>query len=406
MTQKYSFTQSIKQFDFFLLILIFLLISTMLCIDIYTPSLPSIQAYFQTNEEKVRITVAMMSLGSCLSIPIYGPLSDAWGRRPVLFLGQIIYLIGLVFTVKATSIDQMIVARFIQGLGSSAAGCVGFALATDLTQGSKRISYFSYLSATITLCFVIGPLIGGVFESYNDWKGSFRLLIWLTVISLGLLFWLPESIKKKKKVEILPSLKAYGQMLKNSNFVLGSLMPPLMISGIVAYIVNGVFYFIHELHMSPNEFSYHQAFVMFVNTLGGILAGIIVRSYGPQTMLKRGMIFLVVGAIGSLSMIFISNPNPAWITGMVSIYAFGLGSCFGIFVNGTVSLFPEMSGSVSSLLSMVRSIVISSSIMLSNALYDQTLGSIVGMIAVATFFVITGTRILHKRHFFSSVKKA
>jgi DHA1 family bicyclomycin/chloramphenicol resistance-like MFS transporter len=370
--------------------------STMLSIDIYTPSLPSIQACFHTGADQVRVTVAMLSVGSCLSIPLYGPLSDAWGRRPILLIGQLIYLVGLLLAIFSGSIQEMIWARFIQGLGSSAAGCVGFALASDLSKGSKRISYFSYLSATVTLCLVVGPLIGGLFESYDYWRGSFVFLVGLTLLSIVSLYWLPETIKEKKPVQLMASLKSYGRMLKNPYFVGNSLIPPLMIGGIVAYVVNGVFYFVQELHLTPHEFSYHQAFVMFINTGGGVLAGSVVRSHGSKPMLKLGMTFLTLGTLGLWIVLLSSSLNPVLITTFMSFYAFGLGSTFGIYVNGAISLFPQNSGSVSSLLSMIRSVIISGAIMASNWLYDRTLSSIVIMITVAAFLAVLGTLLLQK----------
>lgn len=379
-------------------ILIFMVMSATLSIDLYTPSLPTIQACFHTTAENVRYTVAMLSLGSCLAIPVYGPLSDGWGRRPILLFGFIIYLMGLLMAAWAPAIEWVILSRFVQGVGSSGVTCAGFAMVADLYKGDRRIAAFSYLSATVTLCLVIGPLFGGVFEVYASWRTGFFFLAWLTVICLIIFAWLPESLPAPQPIRMGQTIIGYGKMMLQPTFLASSLIPPLMISGIVAYVINGVFYFVNELHLTTQAFSYHQAAVMLVNTMGGVLGGRLVRRYGQTRVLKLTLSSLFLGSGGLLALTHLpGTPAPWFISGVMAIYAFGLGAGFAVYINGAVSQFPEASGRVSSLLSMMRSLVICGAIGVANEVYNAHLSSISYMVAVSALLSIALTYLVYLR---------
>ena len=113
------------------------LITCCIEVDISVPSFPDISDYFNISDGLTQMTIAVNFLGFCLSSVIYGPLSDSYGRRSVMLVGNAIMLIGAIFCVFANTIELLLLSRFIQGFGASTSAVVVFAMIADVYETDK-----------------------------------------------------------------------------------------------------------------------------------------------------------------------------------------------------------------------------------------------------------------------------
>jgi EmrB/QacA subfamily drug resistance transporter len=134
-----------------------------------------------------------------ITIPIYGKLSDLFGRIPVFTVGVIIFLIGSILCGFAETMTMLIIFRLIQGVGAGAVQPIAMTIVGDMYSIEERAKIQGYLAGVWGVSSVIGPALGGFFVIYTDWAWVFWVNIPIGIISiLGLLFFLKEDVEKKK----------------------------------------------------------------------------------------------------------------------------------------------------------------------------------------------------------------
>ncbi|WP_419151789.1 MDR family MFS transporter [Aeribacillus alveayuensis] len=141
-------------------------------------------------------------LMNAVTVLIYGKLSDIFGRKPILIIGIIIFLIGSILCGLAQSMDMLIIYRFVQGLGAGAVMPIASTIIGDIYTKEERAKIQGYLSSVWGISAIIGPVLGGVLVEYISWRFVFWMNIPLGLLAIvSLVFFLHEKIEKKK-VEI------------------------------------------------------------------------------------------------------------------------------------------------------------------------------------------------------------
>jgi len=167
-------------------------------IDISVPSFPDISDYFHISDGLTQMTIAVNFFGFCLSSVAYGPLSDCYGRRNVMLIGNAIMLIGAVLCVVAHNIELLLIARFIQGFGASTSAVVVFAMIADVYETDKAAKLIGLMNSLITVFMSIAPIAGGFINNLVGFRGNYFVIALVSVISwIMLYFQLPETKKEK-----------------------------------------------------------------------------------------------------------------------------------------------------------------------------------------------------------------
>jgi DHA1 family bicyclomycin/chloramphenicol resistance-like MFS transporter len=160
---------------------LFIIIAVVACgplaIHILVPSLPGLQIIFDTNYATVQLTLTLYFFAFAGAQLIYGPLSDRFGRRPVLLAGMALYVGGGVICLSASTIEVLIGGRIVQGIG----GCAGFVLARaivrDLYEREKAASMLAYVTMAMVVVPMMAPGIGGYLDLWFGWWASFFLVV-------------------------------------------------------------------------------------------------------------------------------------------------------------------------------------------------------------------------------------
>jgi DHA1 family bicyclomycin/chloramphenicol resistance-like MFS transporter len=145
--------------------------------DLYLPSLPSLAGYFAVGVDDIQLTLSVFLVGLATAQLVYGPLSDRFGRRPVLLVGLAIYVVASVVCMLAPSVPVLVVARFVQAVGACVGPVLGRAVVRDVygREGAARV--LAYMSAAMALAPAIGPILGGFFEEWFGWRINFLALV-------------------------------------------------------------------------------------------------------------------------------------------------------------------------------------------------------------------------------------
>lgn len=162
--------------------------------DLYLVALPSIANHFKVEGSVVQLTISLNLVGFAISGLIYGPLSDYYGRRPIMLIGMTVFTLASIMCCMVNNIVLLILIRFIQGIGAGVTGVVGYAAIKDIYSGSEYSRMISKLNMVVALSPGIAPVVGSYIISHGyNWKFLF-LIISLAAIIILILFLLTASV--------------------------------------------------------------------------------------------------------------------------------------------------------------------------------------------------------------------
>ncbi|WP_460078922.1 multidrug effflux MFS transporter [Pseudomonas sp. H3_H05] len=261
-------------------------------IDTYLPSLPQIAQDLSSSTAQVQHTISAFLAGLCLGMLFYGPLSDRYGRRPLLLGSLMVYVVATLGCLFAGSVEQLIAWRFLQALGGAGALVLARAVARDLVglvQAAKVLSWMHLLTMMATL---VAPMIGTWLVLIQGWRTIFAALfilssLCLLMVALGLKESLPVQ---ERGASVKAAFAAYLAIARQPRAVTLILCMSLAFGGMFAFITASPFVYVVYFGVSPRVFSGLFA----LNILGIILVTFInarrVGRYGPQRMLGVGAV--------------------------------------------------------------------------------------------------------------------
>ena len=244
---------------------------TPLSVDMYLPALPSLVQEFSAKEGHVQLSLASFFLGLAIGQAFYGPISDRFGRKLPLYAGLVLFVLASAGCAVTTSIDQLIVLRFLQALGVCSSQVIARAVVRDLFEAHEAVRVFSLLVLVMGVGPVLAPILGGQILIWLGWRAIFWLHASVGFIGLAAsLLRLPETLRPEtaRRLAIRDVLRGYYELLTDKAFIGYALTGGLGMAGMFAYIVGSPFVFIELFHVRPDRFG----FFFGANAIGLIAA--------------------------------------------------------------------------------------------------------------------------------------
>lgn len=274
--------------------------------DLYLPSLPEIMKVFRisVSTDQLGLTMGMAGLG--IGQVILGPLSDMYGRKPVLKWATLLLLAGCIACVFSPTIEFFLLCRLIQGFGASAGYFLGRTIPTDIYRGRDLAKVMAIIGAINGLAPASAPVIGGILGTHFGWRGSFVFLCLCAVLILLFLPKLKETLSPEDKVSgrYLQAFASYGTLIKNRPFFIHCLFKGLALGILFAYIASAPF--IYEEHHGWTQTAF--GIFMGINSLAIMTGAFVALKFSP---LKKGLfvaawIVFLVSVIQSVAL-FVLN---------------------------------------------------------------------------------------------------
>jgi MFS transporter, DHA1 family, 2-module integral membrane pump EmrD len=268
--------------------------------DIYFPSLPAISEWFHINQGTAQLTLTLFLCGFGFSQLFYGPLSDFFGRRPVLLIGFFIYLAATLLLISANNIQTLLIARLIQGIGAGAGASLCRVLLRDNFVGNKMAQVTSYLTVGIALATALAPALGGYIQQGMGFTGNFIvMLVFGGLVTLLVLFYLPETNKSIDSNSLHPIniLKGYGSLLTNKIFFCNMLCSGFALSSLLAYAIINPFLLQDNLHLSPAHYGLVTLIIASGELVGTYINGRLVTKLGYKFMMFVGIGLMILAAM-------------------------------------------------------------------------------------------------------------
>jgi DHA1 family bicyclomycin/chloramphenicol resistance-like MFS transporter len=324
---------------------------------IFLPSMPSMARDLGTDYAGIQLALSIFMLGIGVSQLIIGPLSDRFGRRPVLKWTMVLYVGASVACVVAPNIEALLAARVIQSFGGCAGLVVGRAIIRDRFEGARAAQAYAYIATALAAGPMLGPIIGGQLEIWLHWRASFAFLTALGLVALATIVWaLGETNPAAGRQAIGPRqvVRGYASMFGDRRYLGYVLTISFAYAGVFAFISGSAFVFIDLLAVAPDVYG-----GVFAIAAGGYGAGTAVASQitariGIDDMIRAGgliaaastLVLAGVVAAGALSVWAIIVP--------VTLFTFGTGFVFPNCQVGAIGPYPRMAGAAAALMGSIQ----------------------------------------------------
>jgi DHA1 family bicyclomycin/chloramphenicol resistance-like MFS transporter len=272
-----------------------------LTIDMYLPALPSIADELSVSSSVAQLTLTGTLAGLALGQLIVGPLSDSLGRRRPLMAGIVLHMLASVLCLFAPNIAVLGVARTLQGVGAAAAMVVAIAIVGDLFTDSAAATVMSRLMLVLGVAPVVAPSLGAAVLLEASWHWVFAVLVVLAGLLLLLaVLALPETLPKshRRPLKVSGIFATYGELLRDTRFVILVLVAALGMSGLFAYVAGASF--VLQDHYGLNQ----QAFALVFGAGAVALIGatqlnvVLLRRFTPATIVVWSLVAAAVfGAV-------------------------------------------------------------------------------------------------------------
>ena len=325
--------------------------------DIYLPSLPSIAAEFSTDTASVQLTLSIFLIAFAVSQLVYGPISDQFGRRPALLGGMTLYFFACIGCVLATSIEALIVARFLQALGACSGPVVARAIVRDVFGRERSAEVLAYMGTAMALAPVLGPIAGGFLQIWFGWQASFAVMAALGGLSVaGVLFLLRETNVNRVDGAAKPSrvLRNYGGLARDRRYLGYVLCSAFAFCGLFSFISASSFVFIGLIGLAPNIYGLCFAAVACGYMAGTFLAGRLTTRLGIDPLVRIGTAVIMAAGALMIALVFAGYFSVPSILVPMIIYMFGFGLLHPNAMAGAIGPHASRAGAASALLGFVQ----------------------------------------------------
>lgn len=269
-------------------------------IDMYLSAFPLMAKHFNTNVAQVSITLSSYFVGLAAGQLFYGPLMDRFGRKKPLFVGLIIYILASIGCALSTTIESLIVLRFIQAAGGCAASVGAFAMVRDLFEPRESAKVLSLLILILGVSPLLAPTIGGYLAIYLGWESVFTVL---AVGSALLLFvvmrFLPESHGGDAShiLRPLPIARNYLSILREPRFYTYAVAGAMGFSGLFVYLAASPTIFMEIFKVSEQVYGWIFAFIAMGLVGMSQLNVVLIRKFSNEKILLASLSMLTLTSL-------------------------------------------------------------------------------------------------------------
>ncbi|UGA56183.1 Bcr/CflA family multidrug efflux MFS transporter [Vibrio sp. VB16] len=329
---------------------------TPLAIDMYLPAMPTIAKELGVDPGAVQITLTTYTAGFAIGQLLHGPLSDSYGRKPILIIGILLFAIGSIVCATTSDIESLKYVRAAQGFAGASAAVVIQALVRDMYEKEDFARTMSFITLVVMIAPLIAPMLGGYLAVWFGWRSIFWVLAVVSGLVIAAVIWkIPETLapENRQKLHFRTTIQNYIRLFMNP-VALGLMFAgAFSFAGMFAFLTAGSFVYIDVYGVGTSQFGY----LFGLNVVGLFIMttvnGRIVRRVSSKWMLSFAILIQLIAGVG-LFIGWLADIGLWGIVPFVMLYISMMSTVGSNSMAILLSAYPGMAGTASSLAGTLR----------------------------------------------------
>lgn len=329
---------SLRRSPRFIILLVLVTVLGPLAMQMFLPALPAIQKDFATTAGTAQLTLTLAMVAIGVATLVFGPVSDRFGRKPVLIAGIVFYIVGSIVVALATTIPLLIGGRIVQAGGASAGIVLARAMARDVYGFGQSIRIISYLTMAMVVAPTVSPAIGGVVADSFGWRAIFWIMCVVGVLALaGVSAGLPETNVARAPGGWRGLIEGSRRLIVSRRYLGYALVSSSAFCVFFAFLAAAPYLMAEVLHRPARDYGFWFMPVAAIFIVGTFLSTRMLDRYGADNLIRFGVTATLVIVVISLPLYFLLPLSPPLLflpaVGFSLVQGFVLPNCQASAIN-------------------------------------------------------------------------
>ncbi|MFK3878919.1 MFS transporter [Pantoea agglomerans] len=329
--------------------------ATYIAHDMIQPGMLIVTSEFSVGPEWVSTSLTAYLIGGVVLQWLLGPLSDKFGRRPVMLFGILFFAVACMLMHWVSSIEEFVSLRFIQGISLCFIGAVGYAAIQEAFDEALAVRMMALMANVALLAPLAGPLAGAAWLTIGSWRSMFWLFAACSLVAFVVLWRvMPETAGDRSHSIALPNLaRNYGRLMKDRLVMFGSFAIGLVFIPILTWVALSPVILMHDEGLSRMQYALLQLPVFLAMIAGNLTLSKLAGRVPIEQPVKFAAWPILIGLSLALVASLMNSHGYLLITAGLSLYAFGAGMVNAGLYRLTLYASDEGKGSVAAMLGMI-----------------------------------------------------
>lgn len=317
----------------------------------FTPAMPEIVHAFGTTEAAVKMTLSAYFGGFALMQLFCGPLSDGLGRKPVTLAFMGIYLVASLLALLAPTIEVLIAARFLQGVGAGVGVAISRAIVRDLFTGERSASIMNMIALILGIGPALAPTLGGLTMEAFGWHAIFvvMLLLGAAAMLVARMTMVETVARDLSRIRPRALARSYTTVLSHSYFLSSSLVMAGTLGVIYTLATVLSFILMDRVGLTPTQFGIGMLMQSGTFFTGSLIVRQVMPRTGSRRLVPIGIGFVAAGSIAIAVTLRVAEPSFLGVMGPVAIYTIGIAFVIPAMSTASLAPFPRIAGAAAAM---------------------------------------------------------
>ncbi len=356
-------------------------------IDLFVPSFPNLQSTFNLSTSKVEFLLGINLIAHCFTSLIVGNLVERFGRKIIITIGLVIFIIGSGICVFALNYYMLLFGRFLQGAGISGVAVLGYVVLADLYSIKQQQKMVGAFNGTVSLSMAFAPVVGSYINFLFNWRGNFAILLIFGLFCLitNILF-IPEGqVNYNAKI----SLKEYRLIFKSKKAIYYIITLLMLVQGYWVFIGIAPILYMQDLGVPIQEFGLYQGSIAIVFSAVSFNSSYLLEKFGQKKCFLSSILALMAFIIAAIVLVLCKINDPLIITMVTQLVAIGTIFPCNILWPLALESIPNAKARITAIFVSGRLIITALCLQLASYFYQGTFKSLAVIMCMTVIIALT-----------------